>query len=454
MSAQTNPMKYISICGMLGYGYPSASLERALDENPAFIGVDNGSTDPGPYYLGSGTSFVKELQITRDLEPALIAARKRNIPLIIGTAGGSGAKAHVDFFVDILLELARKNKLHFKLAVIYAEVDKQIVSDALNNGQISPCGPVHELTQEIIDNSENLVGQMGTEPIINALKTGADVIVAGRCCDTAIFASLPISKGYDPGLALHSAKIAECGALCAVPVGANDSLIVELHKDRFIVTPANEQRKCTPQSVAGHSLYEQPNPDCFIEPEGKVDMTDSTFETLGDRSVEVSGTKLVPGPRTIKLEAAQLKGYRTITIAGISDPVVIENIDLITEQVKKRVAENLQGTIAKEDYKLCFRRYGLDAVTGKNRDEKLPQEIGILIEAVAGSQELADTVLSLARSTALHQGFAGRKATAGNLAFPFSPSDFRGGPVYEFSVYHLMEIESESAMFPVELREV
>lgn len=448
-------MKYVSICGMLGYGYPLTSLERGLDENPAFVGADNGSTDPGPYYLGSGTSFVKELQIKRDLEPALIASRKRNIPLIVGTAGGSGAKAHIDFFVDILLELARKNRLHFKLAVIYADLEKEIAADALANGEISSCGPVHKLTRELIDNSENLVGQMGTEPIINALQSGADVVVAGRCCDTAIFASLPILKGYNSGLALHSAKIAECGALCAIPAGANDSLIVELHKDCFIVTPANEQRKCTPQSVAGHSLYEQPNPDCFIEPEGKVDMTDSTFEAVGDRSVKVSGTKLIVGTkRTIKLEAAQLKGYRTITIAGVSDPAAIENIDLIIEQVKKRVAENLQGTLEKEDYKLCFRRYGLDAVTIKSGDKRLPREIGILIEAVAASQELADTVLSLARSTALHQDFAGRKATAGNLAFPFSPSDFQGGPAYEFSVYHLMETQSESALFPVELREV
>ena len=82
-------LKYVSICGLLGYGYPVKSLETALKTNPSFLGVDAGSTDPGPYYLGSGTSFVKALQIKRDLEPALIAARKNDIPLIIGTAGGS-----------------------------------------------------------------------------------------------------------------------------------------------------------------------------------------------------------------------------------------------------------------------------------------------------------------------------------------------------------------------------
>ena len=77
-----------------------------------------------------------------------------------------------------------------------------------------------------------------------------------------------------------------------------------------------------------------------------------------------------------------------------------------------------------------------------------------MLEAIAPTQELADTVLSLARSTALHQHFSGRKTTAGNLAFPFSPSDFRGGPVYEFSVYHLMELEDPDELFPVTFQQV
>ena len=74
--------------------------------------------------------------------------------------------------------------------------------------------------------------------------------------------------GFDPGLALHAAKIAECGALCARPVGANDSLLVEMFRDRFTVEPPNPERCCTPESVAAHSLYEQPDPNCFYEPEG------------------------------------------------------------------------------------------------------------------------------------------------------------------------------------------
>ena len=76
--------------------------------------------------------------------------------------------------------------------------------------------------------------------------------------------------------------------------------------------------------------------------------------------------------------------------------------------------------------------------------------MGIVIEAVAPTQEAADTLLSVTRSTLLHYGYPGRISTAGNLAFPFSPSDVAVGDVYEFSVYHLMEIERPDD-FPLEV---
>jgi hypothetical protein len=86
----------------------------------------------------------------------------------------------------------------------------------------------------------------------------------------------------------------------------------------------------------------------------------------------------------------------------------------------------------------------MDAVTGSNEAvTTLPREVGLVIEAIAPSQDQADALVALARSKALHQGFPERKATAGNLAFPFSPSDFSGGEVYEFALYNLTDLPLE-----------
>ena len=452
----SDELRFLSICGMLGYGYPLESLEAGIDAGPAFLGVDSGSTDPGPYYLGAGRGFVDPVQLRRDLEAGLCAARRADVPLIVGSAGGAGARPHVEAFLDLLRGIAKQHDLHFRLAAIPADVDAKVVQAALAEGRITPCGPSGELRPSAVDSCTHIVAQMGTGPIAAALDQGADVVVAGRCCDTAIFAALPILRGFDPGLALHAAKIAECGTLCARPGGANDALIVTLRRDHFVVEPANPEKRCTPETVAAHSLYEQPDPNCFYEPEGKVDLSACTFEQVSERSVKVAGARLAPPDRpSLKIEGAALRGYRTITVAGVRDPETIAHLDELDRGVRDAVAENLARTVGSEDYSLRFLRYGLDAVTGCTAvGQAQPQEVGLVIEAIAATQELADAVLGLARSTALHQPFESRKTTAGNLAFPFSPSDFRGGQVYEFVVYHLMATDDSDSLFPVQMAQV
>ncbi|MBC5809758.1 MAG: hypothetical protein GIW95_02740 [Candidatus Eremiobacteraeota bacterium] len=50
----TKEYRLLSTSGLLGYGFPEASLQAGVAAKPHMIGVDGGSTDPGPYYLGSG----------------------------------------------------------------------------------------------------------------------------------------------------------------------------------------------------------------------------------------------------------------------------------------------------------------------------------------------------------------------------------------------------------------
>lgn len=452
MTKDKKMIRYLSLCGLLGYGYSPESLENALKEELDFVGVDAGSTDPGPYYLGSGKNFVKKLQVKRDLSLILPEIKKRKIPLIIGSSGGSGAAPHVKETLQIITEIAKENDLSFRTAVIYSDLPEGFVKEAAN-GHLFSCGGSPDFDPEMADKLTNAVAQFGTEPIIEALEKGFEIIVAGRCCDTAVFASYPIWKGFDPGLALHAAKIAECGALCARPVGANDSLVVEMYEDFFTVEPPNPARTCTPDSVAAHSLYEQPDPNCFYEPEGKIDLSNSTFEQIGDRKVLVRGSRLVPAEKhTTKLEGAFLAGYRAITIAGLRDPSGIRHLDEIEKGVRSSVAQSA-NFVKEGEYSLRFLRYGLDAVTGSNEEENkvLPREVGLVIEAVAPTQEKADALVGLARSKALHQGFPERKATAGNLAFPFSPSDFSGGAVYEFALYHLTDLSIDISVKEVML---
>lgn len=450
----SDELRIVALNGMLGYGYEMASLNAGIEEKPHLMGCDAGSTDPGPYYLGSGNSLVRASQVYRDLRPALIKARANKIPFMIGSAGFAGARPNLEFMLEIVHRICHEENLHFRLGIIRSDVDKKTVLERLAAGLIEPMPGAPELRPEHVEQSSNIVGQIGTDPYIAALEQGAEVVIAGRSCDTAIYAALPIWRGYDAGLALHMAKIMECGAQCGIPLAPNDCLIGTIRKDHFLVRPLADYRICTPESVAAHTMYEQGNPFLLYEPEGVVDVRDADFDQVDRQTVRVTGSKIVRngGNLKIKLEGARRTGARAFTIAGARDRYVIENLSVIEEAVNAAVGRNLDARAAGEGYELHFRYYGKNGVLGAlEPSSAAPSEVGILIEAIAPTQALASYVLSLARSSYLHCPFPGRKATAGNLAFPFSPSDFEGGDVYEFSIYHLMTVEDQNALFPVEI---
>jgi hypothetical protein len=199
-------------------------------------------------------------------------------------------------------------------------------------------------------------------------------------------------------------------------------------------------------------LYEKTNPYILPGPGGAINLHESKFEQIDDNKVRVSGSRFVPTEEYfVKLEGVKRVGYRTISCAGVKDPIMISKIDSITQSVKDRVQNNFEAYGIK-DFFLDFKIYGRNGVMGMFPDapHSTSDELLIIIEAVAPTQEQADTICGFARSTMLHFGYEGRIATAGNLAFPFSPSDAKMGEVFEFNVYHLMKVDDPKTLFPIE----
>ena len=436
---------------ILGYGFPLASFEAGLLKKPHLIAVDGGSTDPGPYYLGAGVSFTDRSAVKRDLEIMIRAGKAHCIPIVVGTAGGSGADAHVAWCREIVAEIAQEHGLCLNVANIRSQQDKAMLQKALANGEITPLDAVPPLTAAALDATTEVVAQMGVEPFIEALAAEPDVILAGRAYDPSCFAAFPIMRGYDPALSLHLGKILECAAIAATPGSGSDCMFGTIGADYFRVEPLNPARKCTPLSVAAHTLYEKSDPYILPGPGGHLDLTGCQFVQESDHTVRVSGTKFVPSAGyTVKLEGARPMGYRTVSIAGTRDPVMIGQIDAIVQGVRERVADNFRERAL--DYRLHFHLYGKNGVMGALEPSTgAGHELGIIIEATAPTEAEADTICAFARSTMLHYGYEGRRATAGNLAFPYSPSDLRAGLVYEFSVYHLLHVKDPGAIFPVEI---
>jgi hypothetical protein len=297
---------------------------------------------------------------------------------------------------------------------------------------------------------------MGVEPFIKALDMGAEVIIAGRAYDPSVFASYCIQQGFNPGLALHMGKIMECASIAADPGSGSDSMFAILKDDHFILEPLNKERKCTTTSVAAHTLYEKTDPYKLAGPGGIIDLSESEFEQIDERRVKVSGSKFIADKNyTLKLEAAKEVGYRTISIAGIRDSIMIKNLDHIIDEVKASVIDNFDY-LKKDEYQLLFKVYGKNAVMGnlEVKNDIKAHELGLVIEVVAESQELANTICSFARSTMLHYGYPDRVGTAGNLAFPYSPSDIKAGKVYEFSIHHLLKVENPCELFSIKIDDI
>jgi len=317
-------------------------------------------------------------------------------------------------------------------------------------GKIHPLGPAPKLTEETLNLTNNIVGQMGHEPIIEALRSGSQLIVAGRAYDPSVFAAYPIYNGFDPGLSYHLGKILECGALCAEPGTTKDCIMGYLREDHFLVEPLNNKRKCLITSVAAHTLYEKDHPYYLLGPGFELDLSDCFFEQYADGVVKVSGSKFIKKDEyTIKLEGAGQIAYRTLVIAGIRDPIIIKNIDKITTDVIEQVSSYF-NEIPQDQYQILFHIYGKNGVMGPLEPEKKScHELGIVMEVVASTQELADTICASVRSTLMHFPYKGRKTTAGNLALLYSPSDISFGPVYKFTIYHLVNVNDPCELFSI-----
>ena len=450
-SSSTNgrPLRIYAPVGMLGYGFPEPSLRAAMEWQPDLIAVDAGSTDPGPYYLGSGLSYTSRAMVKRDLGLLLTAAREQQVPLVIGSAGGAGGAPHLAWNLEILHELAREHGLHFRLAIIQAEIDRAYLKRKLAAGQVADLETGHELTEADIDACSHIVGQMGSEPVIEALDQGAEVVLAGRAFDAGLSAAMPIQRGIEPGLAYHMGKIVECGSLVALPRAA-DGVLAEIDRESFLIVPADPAKRCTVETVAAHTLYEKSDPYNLLVPGGRLELSESVFEKVDDRSVRVSGSLFVPSTRYyVKLEGAALEGYRSVCLAGTRDPNMIAQLDDVLERVRAKLRNDLGAVYTEDDYRILFRVYGRDGVMGELEPYHgpPPHELGLVIEVVARDQETADTVCALARSATLHLGYDGRIATAGNLAFPYSPAEFPAPPVYEFRIYHLVEVDNPCEPF-------
>jgi len=449
------PLRVLSASGQLGYGIPQAAFALGLERQPHFIGCDMGSIDPGPFYLGSGQMAAPQAMVRRDLELVLLGAVKAGIPLIIGSAGTAGAQPQLAATVALVREIALRHGLVFRLATIASDVSAAHVMAALRDGTLQPLaadagGSALSLpTETEVLSCRHIVGQCGTETFKRALQTLPDVLIAGRACDTAIFAALPEMLGYPPALSLHMAKIIECTSLCCQPAG-RDAMLAELSLDGFTLESMNVALHATPASVAAHALYEQSDPFEVEEPSGTLRLADARYQAIDGHRTRVSGAGFAPRLQpTLKIEGAAWVGARAVLLAGIADPTMLQQLPEALVVVEQRVRGLLPG-----DWAMYPHVYGQGAVRPLPEAQHSRHEAGLVIEFIADDADLARTAAGVVKQNLLHYGYPGRVSTAGNLAFAFTPSEIDACDAYRFVLYHVMHNAPMVDIFNVQCLEI
>lgn len=452
-TTRNRELRILTPTGMLGYGFDEDLFFKAVKEGVDAVIVDCGSTDSGPSKLALDATTISRESWERDIDMLLAACHTHRTRIILGSAGGDGADIHVQLFVDIIQELiAAKGYRSMNVVTILAEIDKALVHDKHRANQVVPCSAaVPPITTRDIDMSSKIVAQMGMEPFIEAMEAHPDfdIIVAGRAYDPSPYAAFCVYYGFtDLGIAYHMGKIMECGGLCAKPK-SRESLAV-VRDGSFDVLPLNPNARCTPTSVAAHTLYEKSRPDILLGPGGALHLASATYEQLPDgRTVRIRGSKFVPSKEneyTVKLEGARAAGYRSVFIGGFRDPIIIGQLPSFISTVHDHVKSKITY-----DYELKFHRYGYNGIMGPLEPElgSYPKEIGLCGEARAETQAKANHVINTARIACLHASYPGQIATAGNFAMSFPPYDIPLGRVSEFCIYHILEGVDPIALFPI-----
>ncbi|WP_112323471.1 acyclic terpene utilization AtuA family protein [Oceanibium sediminis] len=442
--------------GAIGLGFDADALARAVAAKPDIICVDGGSTDSGPFYLGTGTSKYGRDATRAEWRALMLARAEAGVPLVVGTAGTCGTDSTVDWMAEITRELAAELGQTVKIAKLYSSQDAATVTDAWSAGEVHPLEPVIPADAGAPATLTNIVALAGVEQITAALDTGADIVIAGRTTDTATIAALPLKRGAHPGGAWHGAKIGECGALCSTNP-TSGVILIDFDEDGFTVQPMAEGAKATPALVSAHMLYENSDPFILYEPGGHLDVRGARYSALTEREVRVEGSEWVPSDNyTVKLEGARLSGYQSTILVTLRERRYVQNAQAWVD----RLGTFLHGEIASrmglgpDDYALDFRLIGQNATLGALENRAgTPVEVGVLAIVTAPTQQRAAEIAKLANPFLLHYPLTDDEPQA-TFAFPFSPADSARGALYEFALNHVMTLDDPMQAFRLEVEEV
>ncbi len=219
---------------------------------------------------------------------------------------------------------------------------------------------------------------LGVEPLLDALRRGADVVVTGRVADPSLFlAPLVHELGWAPedwqlmGTGTAVGHLLECAGQVSggyfadpgcKPVANLARLgfpLAEVTADGSVVItkPAGTGGQVTVATVTEQLLYEVHDPSAYVTPDVVADFSGIRLEQAGSDRVSVTGVSGRPAPKTLKVSVGYLDGYIGSGEISYAGPNAVARGRLALDVVRERL-ELLDLPVSDARFELI----GVDAV--------------------------------------------------------------------------------------------
>lgn len=317
-------------------------------------------------YLAEVTMSILQKQRSRDPSQGYARDFVDVMSQIIADCAGKGIRVianaggvNIEGCRDAVLAVARKQNLQGKVRV--AAVIGDDIMDRLP--QLLERG--HKLTNmdtgapltDVMDRVMSANAYIGAQPIIEALRQNASVVITGRSTDTALtYAPMMHEFGWSAddwdklAAGVVAGHLNECGAQAS---GGNSLIgwqdvpdmwdigypIVEASPDgSFIVTKHEGTGGLINRAVVSEQLlYELGDPADYITPDVVADFGSIHLEDAGKNRVRVHGVKGSPKTDKLKVSISYHAGYKAVGTLVYSWPDAVKKAEMAARVLFERL---------------------------------------------------------------------------------------------------------------------
>jgi hypothetical protein len=310
---------------------------------------------------------------------------------IISNAGGVNPRSCARALQAKLAEAGIK----MKIAIVLGD-------DLLDRADEFRSAGTHEMfsSAEMPENLWSMNAYLGAGPIAAALDKGADIVITGRCVDSAVTLGACMHAfgwrldDYDRlaagSLAGH---ILECGAQATGGLHTDWEKtgdwadigypLAEISPDgSFVLSkPEGTGGLVNFATVAEQMLYEIGDPRAYILPDATCDFSEVRIDEIGRDRVRVSNAKGLPPTDTYKVSATYQDGYRVgayLTIGGID---AARKAEKVADAVIRRCGTILKAMNAAPYTETSVEVLGAEASYGPHSRARASREVVLKLAA-------------------------------------------------------------------------